>query len=30
MLATKIYDPDVCHFLIVLHDQCALLDFEYS
>ena len=29
MLETKIYDPDICHFLIVLHDQCALLDFEY-
>ena len=25
----KIYDPDICHFLIVLHDQCNL-DFEYS
>ena len=29
MLETKIYDPDICHFLIVLHNQCALLDFEY-
>ena len=25
----KKYDPDICHFLIVLHDQCNL-DFEYS
>ena len=23
----KKYDPDICHFLIVLHDQCNL-DFE--
>ena len=29
MLEKKINDPDICHFLIVLHDQCALLDFEY-
>ena len=29
MLETKNYDPDICHFLIVLHDQCAPLDFEY-
>ena len=25
----KKYDPDICHFLIVLHDQCNF-DFEYS
>ena len=25
----KKYDPDICHFLIVLHDKCNL-DFEYS
>ena len=25
----KKYDPNICHFLIVLHEQCALLDFEY-
>ena len=25
----KNYDPDICHFLIVLHDKCNL-DFEYS
>ena len=25
----KKYAPDICHFLIVLHDQCNL-DFEYS
>ena len=24
----KNYDPDICHFLIVLHDKCNL-DFEY-
>ena len=29
MLETNIYDPDIYHFLTVLHDQCALLDFEY-
>ena len=29
MLEKKKYDPDICHFLIVLHDQYALLDFEY-
>ena len=29
MLQTKIYDPDICNFLIVLHEQCNL-DFEYS
>ena len=29
MLETKNNDPDICHFLIVLHDQCAPLDFEY-
>ena len=29
MLETKYYDPDICHSLIVLHDQCAPLDFEY-
>ena len=29
MLQTKNYDPDICHFLIVLHDQCNL-SFEYS
>ena len=25
----KKYAPDICHFLIVLHDLCNL-DFEYS
>ena len=25
----KKYDPDICHFFIVLHDQCARLYFEY-
>ena len=25
----KKYDPDICHFLIVLHDKCNL-DFEHS
>ena len=29
MLETKHYDPDICHFFIVLHDQRAPLDFEY-
>ena len=29
MLEEKFYDPDICHFLIVLHNQCAHLDFEY-
>ena len=29
MLQTKIYDPDICHFLIVLHDQCNL-DFDFT
>ena len=29
MLQKKKYDPDICHFLIVLHDKCNL-DFEYS
>ena len=23
-------DPEICHFLIVLYDQCAPLEFEYS
>ena len=25
ILQTKIYDPDICHFLIVLNDQCMIL-----
>ena len=29
MLETKIYDHDICHFLIVINDQYAPLDFEY-
>ena len=28
-LQKKNYDPDICHFLIVLHDKCNL-EFEYS
>ena len=29
MLETKNYESDIYYFLIVLHDQCAPLDFEY-
>ena len=25
----KINNPEICHFSIVLHDQCASLDFGY-
>ena len=30
LLEKKINDPEICYFLIVLCDQCAPLDFEYS
>ena len=30
LLEAKINDPEICHFLIVLHDQCASLDYDYS
>ena len=26
----KINDPEICHFLNVLHDQCVPLDFGYT
>ena len=29
-LRKKNNDPEICHFLIVLYDQCAPLEFEYS
>ena len=26
----KINDPEICHFLVALRDQCAPFDFGYS
>ena len=28
LLEKKINEPEICHFLIVLYDQCAPLKFE--